>query len=128
MRLRAASCALKHGAALIHTARLLARATFSTRHQSAIREPMTIARKITENYIATEVGDEVVLIDMAGGELMSLKGTARAIWHAIDGESSLEHIACSMADQFEITPDAALVDIRELASEFERANLLELCD
>ncbi|MFN2099441.1 PqqD family protein [Altererythrobacter sp. MF3-039] len=86
---------------------------------------MAAPRKIKENFIATVVDDEVVLIDMAGGELFSLKGTARAIWDMIDGRRSYAEIADAMAAEYDVAHSEALADIETLGEELRRAKLLE---
>ena len=42
----------------------------------------------TDTFLETEVDGEILLVDLAGGELMSMTGTARAIWLLIDGRRS----------------------------------------
>ena len=87
---------------------------------------MAIPRKITENFIATSVDDEVVLIDMAGGELFSLKGTARAIWEAIDGKRGLEDIGRLMEREYDVQSGDALAGVGSLVAELKSAKLLKL--
>ena len=86
---------------------------------------MTIPRKSTQNFVATLVDDEVLIVDLDGGELFSLSGTARSVWDAIDGKRSAADIARLMADAHE--GDAAIIDadVAALLAEFERAALVE---
>lgn len=85
---------------------------------------MTAPRKRPESFVATLVDDEVVLIDMEGGELFSLSGTARAVWEAIDGQASADEIARSMAQAYEVEPDTAQREVSELLGELAKAGLI----
>ena len=86
---------------------------------------MVAPRKLTEHFVSTLVDDEIVLIDMEGGELFSLKGTARAVWEAIDGIRTLDEIAGVMVKRFDVAKAEALNDIGELLNELAEAKLLE---
>ncbi|MXO62959.1 PqqD family protein [Qipengyuania oceanensis] len=85
---------------------------------------MATPRKLTDNFVATTVDDEIVIVDMAGGELFSLKGTARAVWEAIDGDTPVDAIAQAMAARYDVTPDEAGADIAALVGELEAAGLV----
>lgn len=81
-------------------------------------------RKIEENFIATLVDDEVVLIDMAGGELFSLKGTARAIWDKIDGRNSRAGIVEELSREYDVEAIQAEADVSELLEALGSARLI----
>lgn len=87
---------------------------------------MAIPRKLTANFVATEVDDEILIVDLDGGFLFSLSGTARAVWHAIDGVSDAAHIAESMSIAHDGDVRVIAEDIDELLTELERAALVEL--
>ena len=89
---------------------------------------MTTPRKLSENYVATRVDDEIVLIDMAGGELFSLGGTARDIWGAIDGNTPVDTIAQAMAARYAVEPAEAAADIADLLAELAAAGLVATGD
>ena len=86
---------------------------------------MAAIRKRTENFIATEVDDEILIVDLDGGELFSLSGTGRAIWLAIDGSKDAQAIAAEMVARHD--GDAAVIaqDVDALVAELERAALVE---
>ena len=57
---------------------------------------MDAARKLTGNYIETIVDGEVLLVDLNGGELFSLDGTAAEVWRRIDGATPLAALAAAL--------------------------------
>ena len=89
---------------------------------------MAAIRKLTENFIATEVGEEILLIDLDGGELFSLSGTARAIWDAIDGQRDARAIAAILAPCFDATAQEIERDASDLVRALEDARLVEKID
>ncbi|MCA0903367.1 PqqD family protein [Qipengyuania aquimaris] len=86
---------------------------------------MPAIRKLTGNFIATEVGDEILLIDLDGGELFSLSGTARAIWDAIDGRRDAKAIAAALAPSFDATEQAIERDAAGLVKALADVRLVE---
>lgn len=86
---------------------------------------MVAIRKCTGNFVATQVDDEILIVDLDGGELFSLSGTARAVWEAIDGTRSEEEIARQMAALYQGDPHAIACDVAALLSDFEDAALID---
>ena len=86
---------------------------------------MGAIRKLTENFIATEVDDELLIVDLDGGELFSLSGTAKAVWNAIDGKRDEDAIAALMIGRHDGEDRAIAADVRALLAELQRAALVE---
>lgn len=86
---------------------------------------MAAIRKLTENFIATEVGDETLLIDLDGGEMFSLSGSARAIWDAINGERDAPAIAAALAPSFDEAVEVIERDAIALVAALAEAGLVE---
>lgn len=86
---------------------------------------MSAIRKCTDNFIATKVDDEILIVDLDGGELFSLGGTARTVWEAIDGTRDEAQIAALMAQTHRGDPAAIANDVRALIKELEKAALIE---
>ena len=86
---------------------------------------MAAIRKCTGNFVATQVDDEILIVDLEGCELFSLTGTAKAVWQAIDGQRSEEEIARQMAQLYEADPQVISGDVAGLLGQFEDAALIE---
>ncbi|MBX7541614.1 PqqD family protein [Qipengyuania sphaerica] len=86
---------------------------------------MGAIRKCTENFIATVVDDEVLIVDLDGGELFSLSGTGRAVWDAIDGTRSEEAISDQMAAAHAGEREAIAADVAALINDLEKAALVK---
>ncbi|MBX7458651.1 PqqD family protein [Qipengyuania sp. 1NDH17] len=86
---------------------------------------MGAIRKLTDNFIATEVDGELLIVDLDGGELFSLSGTAKAVWDAIDGTRNADAIAALMAERHRGDPAVIAADVKALVGQFESAALVE---
>lgn len=85
---------------------------------------MAAVRKLTGNFVATDVDGEVLIVDLEGGELFSLAGTARAAWEAIDGTRDADGIAALLATRYDGEIEAIAADVAQLVSDLERAALV----
>lgn len=84
---------------------------------------MATPRKLAANFVATELDGEMLIVDMKGGELLSLEGAGAAIWRLIDGQRSMEAIIADL--EAEYGPDPAIdADVRELVAELATAGLI----
>ncbi|MXO86053.1 PqqD family peptide modification chaperone [Altererythrobacter aurantiacus] len=86
---------------------------------------MTALKKRDDRYIATEVDDELILLDMEGGELFSLTGTGREIWVAIDGTRDADAITAEVAGGYNGDKDAIESDVRTFLKELGAVGLVE---
>lgn len=87
---------------------------------------MAIPRKLTQNFVATEVDDEILIVDLDGGELLSLAGTARAIWRLIDGKRDIARIADELAEPFPGERETIAADTTAFIEELAQARLVEV--
>lgn len=87
---------------------------------------MTVARKLTANFIETEVDDEVLIVDLDGGELFSLSGTALDIWRLIDGESDSATIVRELSRRYDAPADRITNDVERLLADLQAAALVAL--
>ena len=89
---------------------------------------MTTLRKITANFVETEIDDEILLVDLDGGELFSLSGTAREIWRLIDGKRSEADIVSAMSETHHAATDRISEDVALFLGKLQKASLVERRD
>ena len=85
---------------------------------------MTAPRKITANFVETEIDDEILLVDLDGGELFSLSGTAREIWRLIDGSRTLGEIADTVASGYSVEEKQLQRDVERFVAQLRDAALV----
>ena len=86
---------------------------------------MTTPRKITANFVETEIDDEILLVDLDGGELFSLSGTAREIWRLIDGERTTAAICEMLSNRYDAPAETIMQDVNALLADLRAAALVE---
>lgn len=89
---------------------------------------MGAIRKLTGNFVATPVDDELLIVDLHGGELFSLGGTARAIWDAIDGTRDEAQIVHHLAATYEADAATLAREVGVFLAELKTASLVAPSD
>ena len=87
---------------------------------------MSVPRKLTANFVATRVDDEILIVDLDGGELLSLEGTGRAVWELIDGVRSEADIVAALSEAYDAERELLTRDVEALLAELENAALVAL--
>ena len=71
------------------------------------------------------IGDEGGLVVLPGrGEVQVLNPVAIKVFSLMDGEHSLEDIARQVTEEFDVTEEDALRDIRDFLGELDRHGML----
>ena len=75
---------------------------------------MSTAPKRKKNLAWRKIEDEVVIIDLEKDrQFHELNDTAALIWELCDGETSVSAIAETIAENFEIAPEDAQLEVNE---------------
>ena len=85
---------------------------------------MTGLRKQHDKFLATEIDDETILLDLDGGELFALDGPAQAIWQALDQTSDPAAVIALLSERYDARPGDIARDVREFLLELRTAGLL----
>lgn len=86
--------------------------------------PDTKVRPSARVY-AREFGDEIVLLDFAGGEYFGLDEIGAEVWRRLEAGDALKAIADRLVERYEVTVDVALDDIFSLIEELMARTLIE---
>jgi hypothetical protein len=73
--------------------------------------------------VETDLEKELVLLDPETREMFSLNATGRAVWRALP-DQPVSAIATRIADQFDVTRERALEDVRRILAELRDAGLI----
>ncbi|MCP2013319.1 hypothetical protein L1280_000447 [Deinococcus sp. HSC-46F16] len=74
------------------------------------------------DVLATDLGDELVLLHPARGEMFSVNGPGRAAWLALPG--SVAHLTNAVTALYDVETDRAEADLRSLLSELAGRGLV----
>jgi Coenzyme PQQ synthesis protein D (PqqD) len=69
--------------------------------------------------------DEVVLLDLNGGQYFALNATGTSIWQALAGGRTPREAAAALVEEFETDRERALFDCIALAEDLIERGLLE---
>lgn len=83
--------------------------------------------KIKKGLAYRRVGDELFVVDGAGGRLHELNGPAAAVWEGLAAGKSVSAIASGLSAEFEVDERTALADARVFISELAEAGLVAAC-
>jgi hypothetical protein len=67
---------------------------------------------------------EALILHPEAGTLHRLNGSGTRMWELLDGQRSLEAIAASLTDEYEVGADEALAQLLEVADELLQAELV----
>jgi hypothetical protein len=97
--------------------------------QSPIPDPNGIYIP-SPDIVAREIEGELIIVPLTAGvgnledELYSMNDTGREVWRLLDGVRTLDEIAAALAEQFNASHSAILVDVQGLVGELVRRRML----
>lgn len=78
-----------------------------------------------EHWVGTQVEDSFVMVDIDGGQYVSLNETAAAIWNAVETPRSSAGIVEALQERFDVAPDACASAVARVLGELEAMRLIE---
>jgi hypothetical protein len=85
---------------------------------------MTAIRKLASRFTEADIDDEIILMRLDNGELLSLADSAAATWRLIDGERDRRAVVAALAAQYVVDDQQIAADVAELLHELMEAGLL----
>jgi len=82
--------------------------------------------KRSPDVIATDLEDELILLDPRRGEMFGLNESGRRVWLGL--EQSLDDVAAAIAAEFGIELARARADVASLVAALAEAGLVERAD
>ena len=83
----------------------------------------------SSDLAARMLGGEMMIMSGRDSTLFSLNEVASAIWQAADGKTPLQEIVeRAVCAEFDVTPDQALEDARELVRELAAQGILKVSE
>lgn len=85
---------------------------------------MAAIEKLVRNFTETDIDDEIVIMRLDNGELLSLSGTGAAIWRLTDGSRDRQALAEAIAAEYSIGMQQSLQEIDEFLDQLAKAGLI----
>ena len=70
----------------------------------------SVIQRDTKNLLTSEVGDEMVMMDLEGGNYISLNKVGRVIWEQIEQPIKVEALISYLTGRFNIDKDTCTTD------------------
>ena len=80
--------------------------------------------RAAESVHARAFDDELVLLDLEGGQYFSLDGAGVLVWEGLSAGRSPEEVAADVAREYAVEPARALADLLDLANDMVKRGLL----
>ena len=78
------------------------------------------------NHVSTDLGGEVVILDMQSDEYFSLDGVGIRIWEMIETSTPVNEILAAILQAYDVEPATAERDLLAVLSEMAREGLIEV--
>ena len=85
---------------------------------------MYAIRKLAGNYTEAAIDDEIILMRLDNGELLSLTDSAAAVWRLIDGQRDRAAVVAALEAEFEAGSQQIDRDVTELLRRLAEARLI----
>jgi hypothetical protein len=82
--------------------------------------------KREEGWLSGWVGDDLVMMNARSSEYVSLSPTGARIWELIESPRTLASLCEALTEEFEITADAAAVEVIEFLKDMEQHHVVRL--
>ena len=73
----------------------------------------TTIQRNTQNLLTSEVGDEMVMMDMDGGNYISLNKVGRIIWEHLEQPTQVETLIANLMSRFNVEKEVCTADTIE---------------
>jgi len=87
-------------------------------------ELCTVVQRNDSRFVATELGDEMVMMDIEGGNYIHLNKTARVIWNYIHEPVKVEEVVKRLMDTYDVKEELCRVEVKECLFGMEKQQLL----
>lgn len=86
---------------------------------------MSVIEKLVGNFTETDIDDEIILMRLDNGELLTLSDTGAAIWRLIDGTRDREALIAAMAAQYSADEEQLSRDVDDFLGQLREARLID---
>ena len=82
--------------------------------------------EFSEDVIAQQVGEEMVLLDLEAGVYYGLDPVGRRIWELLTEHGRLRVVFETMVEEYDVTPEALQQDLLQLVQELQARGLTQV--
>jgi len=90
--------------------------------------PVSSSVVVTRDQISTDLGDEVVILDLKASMYYGLNAVGARIWSLIQEPRTIEEIRDALVSEYEVEPERCESDLIALLQSLADAELIEVED
>ena len=72
-----------------------------------------------------QLDDEIIILDLNGGEYLSVNGSGAFLWKQLDAGAEFEGLVSSLSDEYDLPRERAHDDVEAFLTQLREAGLLE---
>jgi len=81
--------------------------------------------KIRDICFATEIEDDLIILNSDTGKYLELNSSAKFIWRLIENGKNYSEILTSLLDEFEVSREEAQLALDDLLSNIKKQDLID---
>lgn len=85
---------------------------------------MTAIIKLTDHFVETDIDEEIIVMRLDNGELLTLADTAASIWRLIDGQRDRLALLVALGQEYGVGAEDIGEDLDEFLLRLKDAGLL----
>ena len=84
----------------------------------------TVLAKNEEKFLSSDLGDEMVMMNLENGNYIGLNDVGRDIWEHIDGQASIAEMITKIVEEYDVSEEECAKDILEYLNEMHTKGLV----
>jgi Coenzyme PQQ synthesis protein D (PqqD). len=88
-------------------------------------EPNTVIQRNDSRFIATELGDELVMMDVESGSYIRLNKTAREIWNYLKEPVMVDDLIAALLAKYNVEEEQCKAEVMDCLNRMETSLLVE---
>ncbi|NMF83048.1 PqqD family protein [Nodosilinea sp. P-1105] len=86
----------------------------------------TTTLKATSNQVSSEVGEEVVILQLQSGQYFGLDGVGAVVWEKLQTPVTPTELEAGLINEFDVEPEVLRHDLQVLIQDLAAAGLVDV--
>ena len=87
---------------------------------------MTRYKRNEGNFLISQLGQELVLMDTKTGDYLGINAVGTHIWNLLAGSKSVQELVADLISRFEVTEAQCQAEVENFLSDLERRKMVSL--
>ncbi|MFN5146920.1 MAG: PqqD family protein [Bacteroidota bacterium] len=87
---------------------------------------MTRYKRNEGNFLISQLGQELVLMDTKTGDYLGINAVGTHIWNLLAGSKSVQELVADLISRFEVTESQCQTEVENFLSDLEKRKMVSL--